>query len=105
MRLTGLGVSPGIGIGKALVLTCGHIFRESAGKGPIQISLFTAGPAGAQLSHTAEGALIDFDLDRDLALVCFFAEGPVSVAPIADRVAVPAAGSMIRISVPLNGIP
>jgi S1-C subfamily serine protease len=91
-KSTGTGTIVDARGGKALVLTCGHIFRESAGKGPIQISLFTAGPGGAELSRTAEGALIDFDLDRDLALVCFFAEGPVSVAPIAPAGATPAVG-------------
>jgi hypothetical protein len=73
--------------GKALVLTCGHLFRTShtsQGKGPIEISLFTPGPNGAELLTTAEGTLIDYDLERDLALICFAPEGPVTIAPVAQ---------------------
>ncbi len=29
--------------GEALILTCGHIFRDSKGKGPIEVDLFTPG--------------------------------------------------------------
>ena len=32
--------------GEALVLTCGHLFRTSAGKGPITVTLYQVGPAG-----------------------------------------------------------
>ena len=32
--------------GEALILTCGHIFRDSKGKGPIEVDLF--GPGGVQ---------------------------------------------------------
>jgi S1-C subfamily serine protease len=69
--------------GKALVLTCGHLFRSSGGKGPIELSLFTPGPNGAEARTTVEGTLIDYDLDRDLALVCFAPDSAVVVAPVA----------------------
>jgi thiol-disulfide isomerase/thioredoxin len=47
-RSTGTGVIIDSRSGEALVLTCGHLFRESAGKGAIEISTFTPGPAGAE---------------------------------------------------------
>lgn len=85
------GVSAGTGTivdarsGEALVLTCGHLFRSSAGKGPITITLFQAGPAGAEIRTTAAGRLIDFDLDRDLALLSFQTEVPLEPISIAER--------------------
>lgn len=69
--------------GKALVLTCGHLFRESGGKAAIDIALFSPGPGGAELRTTVEGTLIDYDLERDLALVCFEPDDQVAVAPVA----------------------
>jgi len=80
---TGTGTIVDAREGRALVLTCGHLFRSSGGKGPIQISLFTAGANGAELRTTAEGTLVDYDLERDLALVCFMPDGPIAVAPVA----------------------
>jgi S1-C subfamily serine protease len=82
-RSTGSGTIVDARQGKALVLTCGHLFRASAGQGPIEISLFAAGPSGAELRGTAEGTLIHYDLERDLALVCFVPQAAVEVTPIA----------------------
>jgi hypothetical protein len=59
------------------------LFRSSAGKGAIEISLFAAGANGAELRGTAEGKLIHYDLDRDLALVCFVPQSAVEVTPVA----------------------
>lgn len=50
--------------GEALVITCGHLFRESQGKGKITVDLFAPGAKGP-----VEGQLISYDLDRDIALV------------------------------------
>lgn len=69
--------------GAALVLTCGHIFRESAGKGPIEITLYQATPAGAQARETAAGQVLDYDLERDLALVVVRPQSPVTAIAIA----------------------
>jgi thiol-disulfide isomerase/thioredoxin len=84
--------------GKALILTCGHLFRTSQGKGPIEVSLFTPGPGGAELLTTAEGTLVDYDLERDLALVCFAPERPVAVAAVAP------AGSQMQVGEPATAV-
>jgi S1-C subfamily serine protease len=49
---------------EALIVTCGHIFRESKGQGKILVDLNIAGAQGP-----VEGQLISFDLTRDIALV------------------------------------
>ncbi len=49
---------------EALVVTCGHLFRESAGKGVIHVDLFSNGQP-----RTVPGQLISYDLERDIALV------------------------------------
>lgn len=82
-RSTGTGAVVDARNGMALVLTCGHLFRESAGRGAVEISLFTAGSGGAELVGKVDGEVIDFDLDRDLALVRFKVDGPVDIAPVA----------------------
>lgn len=64
--------------GEALVLTCGHIFRDSAGKGPIAIDLF--GPGAPQ---GLPGHLISYDLASDVGLVRFRPTAPVTPARVA----------------------
>ncbi|MEM8666208.1 MAG: trypsin-like peptidase domain-containing protein [Planctomycetota bacterium] len=50
---------------EALVLTCGHLFRENQGKGKIEVDLFVGGQ-----TRTVAGQVIDYDADsRDIALV------------------------------------
>ena len=63
---------------EALVLTCGHIFRTSEGKGRIQIDRFDQ-PG----SESLEGSLIDYDMDLDIALVSVKVEEPIAVARLA----------------------
>lgn len=63
----------------ALILTCGHIFRDSNGKGAITVDLFL--PNGD--SRQVPGRLLDFDLSRDLALVTIRAESELAVARVA----------------------
>ena len=48
----------------ALILTCGHIFRDSKGQGRITVELFAPGA-----EKSLAGELIRYDLDRDVALV------------------------------------
>ncbi|TWT81879.1 Thioredoxin [Planctomycetes bacterium CA13] len=50
---------------EALVLTCGHLFRETKGQGKIEVDLFVGGE-----TRTVLGQVIDYDAeDRDIALV------------------------------------
>ncbi len=64
--------------GEALVLTCGHIFRDSKGKGRIDVDLF--GPGGPR---QVQGRLISYDLTRDVGLVAICPQGPVTTARLA----------------------
>ncbi len=66
--------------GEALVVTCGHIFRDSEGKGRIEIDVF--GPAPA--AHLV-GRVVSYDLERDVAFVAFRPQGAVTVARVAPR--------------------
>jgi thiol-disulfide isomerase/thioredoxin len=50
--------------GEALILTCGHIFRESKGEGTIHVDLF-----GPDAPRDLQGQLVGYDLKRDLGLV------------------------------------
>ena len=64
--------------GEALILTCGHIFRDSEGKGKIEVDLFGPTPASR-----VPGRLVAYDLRRDVGLVAFQPPGPVAVARVA----------------------
>jgi thiol-disulfide isomerase/thioredoxin len=64
--------------GQALILTCGHIFRDSQGKGRIEVDLF--GPNGAE---RVVGTLISYDLKRDVGLVSIPVAGPIATARVA----------------------
>lgn len=64
--------------GEALILTCGHIFRDSRGQGTIEVDLF-----GPQPAEKIPGRLLAYDLQRDLGLLVIRPPGPVMVARIA----------------------
>lgn len=50
---------------EALVLTCGHLFRDTEGKGKVEVDLFVAGEV-----RTVLGQVLDYEADdRDIALV------------------------------------
>jgi thiol-disulfide isomerase/thioredoxin len=68
---------------EALVITCGHLFRESKGQGKVTADVFASGAA-----QSVEGQLIGYDLERDVALVSIRAAGmrAASVAPPAFAV-------------------
>ena len=79
LRVEGAGgVSLGTGTvidcreGEALILTCGHIFRDSAGRGRVEVDLF--GPRG---ERGLAGQVIAWDLKRDLGLVSIFTDAPI----------------------------
>jgi len=71
--------------GEALILTCGHIFRDSKGRGRIEVDLFGPTPA-----KRVPGCLLSYDLESDIGLVTIRTPGPVTaarVAPAGYRVA------------------
>lgn len=74
----GSGTIIGARNGEAWILTCGHLFRDSQGKGPIEVDLF--GPAAIE---RLPGRLIHYDLERDLGLVSISTRHPVTVARLA----------------------
>jgi len=61
-----------------LILTCGHLFRDSQGNGRIEVDLFGSYPA-----ERIPGELLHFDLEKDLALLRIRVNGPVRTARIA----------------------
>lgn len=69
--------------GEALILTCGHLFRDSKGKGPMTVEMFDVGPAGPQVSGQFPGTLISFDLERDVAFISIKPNRQVPVVPVA----------------------
>jgi S1-C subfamily serine protease len=73
-----------------LVLTCGHIFRESQGKGPINVLVNT--PAGPR---TATGKLHSFSIEPDLALVVVESVAEAQPARIAGAGYRPAKGESV----------
>lgn len=78
--------------GNALILTCGHIFRESQGQGTIQVELFSHGT----VQHTVTGSLLSYDADvADLGLIVIQPDFPVIVAKVAGRGARPAIDNQV----------
>ncbi len=64
--------------GEALILTCGHIFRDSKGTGRIEVDLF-----GTGAPQRVAGRLISYDLGSDVGLVAVRVSGPVQTARVA----------------------
>ena len=64
--------------GEALILTCGHIFRDSQGKGQITVDLFVQ-----NAPQQIPGRLISYDIDRDVGLVAIRTPSPVAAARVA----------------------
>lgn len=69
--------------GEALVITCGHIFRETKGKGPVTVELFEPTASGVRPAGQFTGQVISYDLDRDIGLVSIRPDRAVAVAPVA----------------------
>jgi thiol-disulfide isomerase/thioredoxin len=90
---TGHGVGTGTVIDthgeEALVLTCGHLFRDTQGKGRIEVDLFIGGR-----SETVPGQLVDYDSeDRDIALVAIRPGFPIQPVPVVRAGALPQVGT------------
>jgi hypothetical protein len=64
--------------GEALIVTCGHVFRDSSGKGRIAVDVF-----GDQQPQTVNGTLISYDLERDLGFVAIPASSRLTAVPVA----------------------
>lgn len=69
---------------EALVITCGHLFRDSQGKVPVSVEMFEVIPDGIRAIGQASGQVVCFDLERDVALVSFRPNRKVAVAPVAS---------------------
>lgn len=65
---------------EALVLTCGHLFRESQGKGSILVDVFAGNGATG-----VPGQLIRYDLKTDVALISFKPGVSVEAVAVAPR--------------------
>ncbi len=70
--------APGGSGGVALVLTCGHVLREAARKDSVLVDVFH--PRG---SRSERGRIVDFDLHRDIGLITFQTNRPVTTIPLA----------------------
>ncbi len=66
--------------GRALILTCGHIFRDYREGGAIEVDLF-----GEEGSQTVSGRLLSFDDQRDVGLLTIVVPRPVKAAHVAPR--------------------
>jgi hypothetical protein len=64
--------------GQALILSCGHIFRDSRGQGKITVDLFGPTPVAG-----IPGELVCYDDKSDVGLVAIPIRGPLTVARVA----------------------
>lgn len=65
---------------EALVLTCAHLFRDSQGKGPLEVITFQDSPEGTAVP----GQLVTYDLERDVALVAIQTQSPIQPMRVAS---------------------
>ena len=67
--------------GEALVLTCGHLFRENQGQTKIVVEMFLGGQI-----HSYPATLIDFQAkDMDIGLISFRPNGNIPVARLIPK--------------------
>ena len=77
--------------GEALILTCGHIFRESQGHGEILVEMFAPGTKGPIPGH-----LLSYECEkRDFGLVSFRPDVPITPVKVAPADCHPRAGDPI----------
>jgi hypothetical protein len=80
-RSFGTGTIIDVYQGEALVMTCGHLFRESQGRGPMWADIF---PPGAPNPVRGEVlSLLRYDLEQDVALLAIRPNCPVTPTPVA----------------------
>ncbi len=76
---------------EALIMTCGHIFRDTNGQGRIEVDLFVGGR-----TVTVPGRVIDFDAKtRDIGLLSVRPGVPVVPVPIASASNMPTTGQSV----------
>ena len=63
---------------EALIVTCGHLFKASGGKGKIEVELFAPGARSP-----VAGELLDYDEHLDIALVSIWPGTKLTPAPVA----------------------
>lgn len=66
--------------GEAVVLTCGHIFREAGRNGEVLVDVFDG-----SFHTTIPGQVISFDLEADVGLVRVETDAQLSSVPVAPR--------------------
>lgn len=91
----GYGVGTGTVIDRRgnelLVLTCGHLFRDTQGQGKVEVDLFQGGQV-----HTVLGRVLDFDAkDRDIGLVIVQSELPIVPVPLVTPTSQPRNGDSV----------
>jgi thiol-disulfide isomerase/thioredoxin len=75
---------------EALVLTCGHLFRDTKGQGRIEVDLFVGGE-----TRTVDGQLVDYDSEnRDIALVAIRPGFPIQAVKVIGLNDLPVAGDV-----------
>lgn len=67
------------GTNEGLILTCGHLFRDSGGKGPVQVELFD--PVSGQ-AKSVVGECVWYNDDLDIGFVGVPLPGPMKAARI-----------------------
>lgn len=65
---------------EALIVTCGHIFRDSGGRGRIAVDLFAPGARGP-----VQGQLIACNLEHDVALVAIRPRIQITPVPVPHK--------------------
>jgi thiol-disulfide isomerase/thioredoxin len=73
--------------GHALVITCGHLFRDSGKKGRVTIDAFVDGA-----KRTIEARVLDFDLEYEIGLLVMSPGGVVQSVQVADESGQPKPG-------------
>ncbi len=75
---TGSGTVIAYRAGEALILTCGHVFRDTAGRGQMTVDFF-----GAQPERGVPAQMIGYDLRRDVGLICARPSRAIVPIPVA----------------------
>lgn len=74
--------------GEALVLTCGHLFKDASGQpmnteGAVSVELFEATSIGLRVIDRIPAKVVSFDLNNDVGLLAIRPNRPVATARVA----------------------